>query len=330
MDSNRERSSRRPAQTARSKHRQSVSLSIRTANHGTPPALQQATPQPQSYPIYPLPIPREKEARALDLYIQYCDAQLKEKVETSEIELQSTASHRGGYHLAVPGPPTAHSVASSSKYSFTTSAYDAPTDFSSVVSFDGEDEPTSAAGRMEGELISFDGNKVKPRRRKKLTPVARAKAALVRHLGSCWVCRSRRVKVSFQNLRRELQELIEEVPFRTPRYRRPRTTPPETLRDTATEGGNQLWLVYLKLFTTDCYIRTCVAASYRTEFLPNRHFDGYWRRNWRRPERNARKSRYKSTRHTIPKRRRIRRHKSRHPRSILILPITIPAPLYRT
>jgi len=137
----------------------------------------------------------------LDLYIQYCEAQLKEKVETSQIEPQSTASHRGGYHLTVPGPPTAHSVASftSSKYSIATSAYDAITDLSSVVSFEDEDEPTLAAVKNEGELRSFDGKKVKHRQRKRLSPVARAKAALVRHLGSCWVCRSRRVNCPLEH-----------------------------------------------------------------------------------------------------------------------------------
>ncbi|KAL5325154.1 hypothetical protein ACEPPN_006277 [Leptodophora sp. 'Broadleaf-Isolate-01'] len=197
----RDRPSRRhgTSQTPRSKHR--MSLSIRTATHTTPPAIQQATPPSQPYPIYPLPIPREKEARAVELYIQYCDAQLKEKVETSQIEPQSAASHRGGYHLTVPGPPTAHSVASftSSKYSLPVSAYDANTDLSSVLSFEDEDEPTSAAVKNEGELMSFDGKKIKQRRRKRLSPVARAKAALVRHLGSCWVCRSRRVKCPLEH-----------------------------------------------------------------------------------------------------------------------------------
>ncbi|KAH7390134.1 hypothetical protein BKA64DRAFT_115298 [Cadophora sp. MPI-SDFR-AT-0126] len=219
MDSNRERSLRRPNQTARSKHRQSISLSIRTANHVTPPAIRQATPPSQPYPIYPLPIPKEKEERALELYIQYCDAQLKEKVENSQIEPQSTASHRGGYHLAVPGPSTAHSVASSSKYSRTTSAYDAITDLSSVVSFDDEDEPTSAAVKMEGELMSYNGKIIRTRRRKKLSPVARAKAALVRYLGSCWVCRSRREKCPLEHHDIDVLERLRQRRFETPRLK---------------------------------------------------------------------------------------------------------------
>jgi hypothetical protein len=46
------------------------------------------------------------------------------------------------------------------------------------------------------ELESFDGKKVKQRRRKRLNPVARGKAALIRYLGSCWPCRSKRIPVS--------------------------------------------------------------------------------------------------------------------------------------
>lgn len=190
----RDRSSRRhgSSQTARSA-RITSSIPIRTASHATPPAMQQAAPPSQPYPIYPLPIPKEKEARALDLYIQYCDAKLIEKFETSQIDKQSNASHLGGYHLTVPGPPAAQSVASS-QFSLATSAYDALTE--SVVSFGDEDENTTAAVKREGELVSYDGKKVTPRRRNKLSRVARAKAALVRHLVSCWVCRSRRVRVT--------------------------------------------------------------------------------------------------------------------------------------
>jgi hypothetical protein len=40
---------------------------------------------------------------------------------------------------------------------------------------------------------SFSGKKVNPRTRKRLSPAARAKAALVRYLGSCQPCRVRRV-----------------------------------------------------------------------------------------------------------------------------------------
>ncbi|CAL3970814.1 unnamed protein product [Diplocarpon coronariae] len=172
---------------SRSKRHQSLNLSVRTASHSTPPATKQDPTPQQPRLTYPLPIPKDKEARALDLYIAYCDAFLKEKVENSDVELNSATSHRDGYHLSVPGPPTAHSVTSyaSSKYSLANPSYDNVTDLSSVVSFDDKDELASAAAKSEGELISFDGKKVKQRRRKRLDPVARAKAALVRYLVSC-------------------------------------------------------------------------------------------------------------------------------------------------
>ncbi|PBP26696.1 hypothetical protein BUE80_DR002442, partial [Diplocarpon rosae] len=135
-------------------------------------------------PGVPFAYTQGQKARALDLYIAYCDAVLKEKVENSEVESRPAISHRDGYHLSAPQPPTAQSVTSytSSKCSLANSGYENVTDLSSVVSFDDEDEPNPAAAKVEGELMSFDGKKVRQRRRKKLDPVARAKAALIRHL----------------------------------------------------------------------------------------------------------------------------------------------------
>lgn len=174
------------------KHHQALPLNIKT--QATPPAMQPSPTPSQPYPNYPLPIlGAEKIARALELYMLYCDAQLKEKLEKENAEPRSAVGYHG-YHLNVPGPATAQSVISYTPSriragSVTQSAYGAATE--SVVSFEDENSPTSAAG----ELTSYHGKKVKQRTRKKLTPVARAKAALVRHLVSCWVCRSRRVKV---------------------------------------------------------------------------------------------------------------------------------------
>ena len=65
----------------------------------------------------------------------------------------------------------------------------------SVISFDDRESSSSGKNRV-GELISFDGKTVQQRARKRLSPTAKAKAALIRCLGSCWVCRSRRVPVS--------------------------------------------------------------------------------------------------------------------------------------
>jgi hypothetical protein len=168
-----------------------------------PPALDMAPPlsppppqnplsirpakQQRPYPEYPIKIPPEKQGKALELY---------NTLKLAEMLAQNdTATHNDGYLLA-PGPSTARSVTSqtSSRHngaqSTSASAYDGTTDFGgSVVSFD--QSPPSTI-----EFTAFTGKKVKPRKRKRLGPTARAKAALVRYLGSCWPCRSRRVPVS--------------------------------------------------------------------------------------------------------------------------------------
>jgi hypothetical protein len=172
------------------------SFPIRTAKQQGKQPIQQApssSSSQQPYPDYPIRIPPDKQAKALDLYLKF-------KLE--EVLAQSpTASHHDGYHLDVPGPSTARSVSSrgSSKRrgapSTTASACDGVTDYSSVVSFDLS--PSSAKPK---EFVAYDGKKVKTRTRKKLDPTTRAKAALVRYLGSCPPCRSRRVPVSKYSL----------------------------------------------------------------------------------------------------------------------------------
>jgi len=179
-----------------------VRLTIRTALQPTQPPIQQAqvsSPSQQGHPSYPIPIPPEKQDKALKLYIAY---KFQETLAaSSQLEPPSAISYNDGYHLSVPGPSVAHSVTSqnsSTPYraaSVTTSNYDGVTDLSSVVSFEDE-SPSSAKARTQGKLVAFDGKEVRQRTRKRLTPVTRAKAALVRWLGSCLVCRSRRVKVS--------------------------------------------------------------------------------------------------------------------------------------
>jgi hypothetical protein len=168
------------------------SLTIRTAKQQGKQPIQQApssSSSQQPYPDYPIRIPPDKQPKALDLY---------RKLKLQEMLAQSpTASNHDGYHLDVPGPSTAHSVTShgSSKRrgapSTAASMCDAVTDYSSVVSFD-----LSTTSAKPKEFVAYDGKKVKTRTRKKLDPTARAKAALVRYLGSCSPCRSRRVPVS--------------------------------------------------------------------------------------------------------------------------------------
>jgi hypothetical protein len=161
-------------------------LSIRTAKHGKQ-SIQQAPTSASQPPFqeYPIKIPPEKQTKAVELYTHFIMADL--------LAQNDTVTLNDGYLLPT-GPPTARSVTSqtSSKHrgapSTSASTYDA-TDYGSVVSFN--QSPTSAT-----ELTSYDGKKVKTRTRKRLNPKARAKAALVRYLGSCQPCRSRRVPVS--------------------------------------------------------------------------------------------------------------------------------------
>ena len=179
----------RPAQQA---------LSIRTAmSPTTAPPVQQglsSSPPQQTlpYPIYPIPIPSEKLPKALKLYTRY---RLEEGLAQ---RVQQPGQTYGGSLLS---PATAQSITSrtsSRRYtpSVSTSAYEGVTDLSSLVSFNGEESPSSATANGGTELMTFDGKKIKQRTRKPLSPTAKAKAALIRYLESCWVCRSRRVPVS--------------------------------------------------------------------------------------------------------------------------------------
>lgn len=169
-------------------------LPIRTAKQPGKQSIQQApssSSSQQAYPEYPIKIPPEKQEKALELYVA-----LKLEEVLAQNDMATDSAHRDGYHLTAPGPSTARSVRSqtSSKgriaLSTSASAYDAMTDYGSVVSFN-QQSPTSAT-----ELTSFDGRRVRTRKRNKLSPTARAKAALVRYLGSCPPCRARRVPVS--------------------------------------------------------------------------------------------------------------------------------------
>lgn len=192
-----------PASTPLPRTRFQIPLTIRTAEKLTLPAAGQQQRQGLSssqlhppYPVYPLSIPPEKQAKARKLYRQYI---FQEGLAHKKLEPLSATSYHNEPFLNVPGPAAPRSVTSqaSSRHkravSISTSNYDAITDLSSVLSFDGCKSPSEA----QGDLMSvYDGKPVKTRTRQKLSDVKRAKAALMRHLGSCWPCRSRKVPVS--------------------------------------------------------------------------------------------------------------------------------------
>jgi hypothetical protein len=111
----------------------------------------QRTPSSSSsehtYSDYPIRIPPEKQAKALDLYI---NLKMEEPLAQS-----STASQHDGYLLA-PGLSTTRSVSQTSSKrrgapSTSVSAYDQVTDYSSVVSFDLS--PTSAQATASQDAI---------------------------------------------------------------------------------------------------------------------------------------------------------------------------------
>jgi hypothetical protein len=162
-------------------------LSIRTA---TPSTSQRGPPSSpaQPHPAYPISIPPSKFAKAVRLYTLF--------------RYEEGLAQRHGPAHADPllSPATAQSVTSRSSRVYTpsvsTSAYDGLTDRSSLVSFTEEESAPLGQGNGSTELIAYNGTRIKPRVRKPLSPTAKAKAALIRCLGSCTSCRNRRVPVS--------------------------------------------------------------------------------------------------------------------------------------
>jgi hypothetical protein len=130
------------------------------------------------HPSYPIAIPPEKLAKALQLYICY-------RLEES-LEVKRASTDVAGAFLDVP-PPRRSDEAKTSYSASSTASRLSGIDGSLLSSFD-ESSSLSAAR----EFSSYDGKKVKARTRSKLSPKARAKAALIRYIGSCSVCRNRR------------------------------------------------------------------------------------------------------------------------------------------
>jgi hypothetical protein len=161
-----------------------------SSSSSQPAPQQQTSPSSaQPHPSYPIPVSSEKFPKALKLYSKYyLEKGLAQQEPRSAIEPNN--------RLSIPNMKRAHSLSSrgSSRVytpSISDSAYDGMTE--SIVSFTGEESAGSATPNGSTELISFTGERVRRRLRRPLSPVAKAKAALIRHLGSCSVCRSRRV-----------------------------------------------------------------------------------------------------------------------------------------
>ncbi|RFU26391.1 hypothetical protein B7463_g9941, partial [Scytalidium lignicola] len=151
----------------------SQSLSIPTTSN--PFLLPQMSPN--SAVSYKKPIPPAKEDKALRLFYNY---RQEEGLAQRDRDAQSSS---GSSHLGIPGSMPSHGCKA---LSVSTSSIDIG-DLYSVMSFTETDSQVSGNGR---EHIAFNGQKVKRRTRRKLTPLAKAKAALIRYLGSCPNCKA--------------------------------------------------------------------------------------------------------------------------------------------
>ncbi|KAE9366266.1 hypothetical protein N431DRAFT_92559 [Stipitochalara longipes BDJ] len=123
-------------------------------------AAQDATTNPN---YYPLPIASEKIEKALILYTHYL----------SEIALGAAPDSAPSANVKIPSSTPSEQRHTS--ISDSTSAY---SELSSAATFD------EGTGEMK---------RLTTRARRKISPSARAKAALIRYLGSCAPCRQRRV-----------------------------------------------------------------------------------------------------------------------------------------
>ncbi|CAG8974560.1 hypothetical protein HYALB_00005833 [Hymenoscyphus albidus] len=200
---------------------QRANLRVQTSNN---PAPQAPSPSPSDppYPRYPISIPPDKQEKALRLYMKFETAEQKEGLA----QRQEAAPQPAHNYLTVPGSSAPHSTASCTSsgrqraHSLSTTG-DATTDISSIVSFGGDESPSSANAR-QGDPKAFDGKTVKQRKRKPFSPKSKAKTALVRYLGSCWVCRKRAVPCPLDHFDIECLKRLRSANIQS-RQRRPRS-----------------------------------------------------------------------------------------------------------
>lgn len=151
-----------------------------------PPSMLASSPD---HPLYPKPIPAEKQIVARKLYHEY-------------LRLPEDPPNQHHLQLSAPGslgarkrcPPRARSGTSeTSSVGLTTqsvaSSNDGATD---IISFT---DGSISSNTNNNEYTACTGERVKVRKRKQFRPKARAKAAFIRHVGSCGYCHSHRVTV---------------------------------------------------------------------------------------------------------------------------------------
>jgi hypothetical protein len=137
----------------------------------------------------PISISVDKQEKALQVYIK-CKREIN-------LGLKHTPATNDSLNLMNPCPTTARSAVASPPSHWqglsldSTSTCHAATKLSSALSF-GDLETPSSAKRQTEKLKIFE----RLPRKRILSPAAKAKAALIRSIGACWVCRLRKVPVS--------------------------------------------------------------------------------------------------------------------------------------
>ncbi|KAL3418866.1 hypothetical protein PVAG01_09087 [Phlyctema vagabunda] len=121
-------------------------------------------------PSYPIPIPPQKLNQAVELYRKFLLAELLNE-----------------------SPPRSQSKKGRSTASQAETAVSVSTNGELV------DFGIMSLGDNSGSLTAYDGKTVKVNKRSALSPKARAKAELIRFLGACVVCRTRRVQCPFDH-----------------------------------------------------------------------------------------------------------------------------------
>ncbi|QSZ37265.1 hypothetical protein DSL72_009359 [Monilinia vaccinii-corymbosi] len=176
-----------------SKSRPRRNSSIRTSYD--PSLSRQASSSSQSAVNFEKkPIPPDKLEQASKLYTAL---RMKQGLAQRSPDPNATSPSSIGSFSApgLPGPLTNGSRSSKGQ---TISSFDAISEYSSVISFDTASQSSAKSGQRN-EAVSYKGNTVTQRTRRRLSPVDRAKTALIRFLGACQHCKSRNVKCPLEH-----------------------------------------------------------------------------------------------------------------------------------
>ncbi|ATZ52425.1 hypothetical protein BCIN_08g01560 [Botrytis cinerea B05.10] len=176
----------RPPSSGPRSRRQGISVNTSSSQTSS------SSSSPYTASVEKKPISPEKFQSALKLYSKF---RMKEGLALRSPE-PNAASPSSNVSFGAPGPLTNASRSSHSKTAYSFDA--APSDWSSVISFETGSQH-SVKSVAKNKAISYQGNPVSQRKRKRFGPVAKAKTALIRHLGACDKCRERNVKCPLEH-----------------------------------------------------------------------------------------------------------------------------------